>query len=227
MTQETPMTGGRITKGVVRIGDTVRRPPCANAHFVHSVLLHLDKAGADCAPCYLGIDEQGREILTYLPGSVPSDLGCFTDEQCMQAAAVIRRLHSVLSSHPDCPAGLTVCHNDLSPCNFVFNNSIPYAVIDWDAASIGDAQDDLAYAAWMWLDIGNAEQDPAFVLRRLRLFLDAYGLCSRTDFVQRMVGQMQRVGRSVFPTPEQSAAVQRWAQSCILWTNENLTGIRL
>ena len=227
MTQEIPLTGGRITEGVVRVGDTVHRPPCANAGFVHSVLRHLEKNNVNCAPRYFGQDEQGREVLSYMPGSVPADLGIFTDEQCVCAAGIICRLHDALKDHPTCGKGQTVCHNDLSPCNFVFQEGLPCAVIDWDAAAVGDAQDDLAYAAWMWLDIGNPEQDAAEVRRRITLMLDAYGLHDRADFMQRMVSQMRRVGSSVFPTPEQTAAVQNWTQRCIRWAETALGDVRL
>ncbi|MFF1916255.1 hypothetical protein ACFVYE_32640 [Streptomyces sp. NPDC058239] len=38
---EIPLTGGRITKGVVRVGDTVRRPVGPHSPFVHRLLRHL------------------------------------------------------------------------------------------------------------------------------------------------------------------------------------------
>ena len=39
MTVEIPLEGGRITPGVVRVGETVRRPRNPNSEFVHEVLL--------------------------------------------------------------------------------------------------------------------------------------------------------------------------------------------
>ncbi|WP_165504856.1 phosphotransferase [Rhizobium pisi] len=42
-----------------------------------------------------------------------------------------------------------VYHNDLSPCNFVFRQQIPVAIIDFDAASFGRRVYDLGYAAWL------------------------------------------------------------------------------
>ena len=65
MTVEIPLEGGRITPGVVRVGETVRRPRNPNSEFVHEVLLHLESVGFDAAPRFLGIDEQGREILSF------------------------------------------------------------------------------------------------------------------------------------------------------------------
>jgi hypothetical protein len=36
-------------------------------------LRHLERVGFDGAPHVLGIDAQGREVLTYVPGNVPRD----------------------------------------------------------------------------------------------------------------------------------------------------------
>jgi len=160
MNKEIPLTGGLVTQGVVRIGSTIRRPVKPNSAFVRGTLHHLHTKAPGLAPEYLGQDPSGREIFSYLPGLVPADLGFFSDSQCAEAARIIRRLHDGLSTYPGLPDGTTVCHGDLSPCNFVFRpdlSGMPCAVIDWDAAHIGHAHDDLAYALWMWLDIGNDE----------------------------------------------------------------------
>src|SRR5436190_14573950 len=47
---ETPLTGGRITAGVVRVGDTVRRPPKPNASLVRALLGRLEQLGLELAP---------------------------------------------------------------------------------------------------------------------------------------------------------------------------------
>ena len=49
-TEETPLTGGRITVGVVRVGDTVRRPITRDRTHVHDLLLHLEERGFDAVP---------------------------------------------------------------------------------------------------------------------------------------------------------------------------------
>jgi hypothetical protein len=43
--EEIPLPGGRLTPGIVRVGNTVRRPPKGNAAFVHALLLFLRGAG--------------------------------------------------------------------------------------------------------------------------------------------------------------------------------------
>ena len=79
---EEPLKGGRVTPGVVRVGETVRRPQSANGAFVHQVLRHLAAKGRKNTPAFLGTDEKDREILSYLPGEVPDNIGWFSDAAC-------------------------------------------------------------------------------------------------------------------------------------------------
>jgi len=67
---EVPLPGGDVTEGVVRVGDTVRRPVQENSPLVHALLKHLESAGFDGAPRFLGIDARGREVLTFIKGEV-------------------------------------------------------------------------------------------------------------------------------------------------------------
>jgi hypothetical protein len=67
---EIPLGGGNVSGGVVRIGDTVRRPAGPWTPAVHALLGHLHAAGFDGAPRPQGLDELGREVLTFIPGSI-------------------------------------------------------------------------------------------------------------------------------------------------------------
>ncbi|MFC7641804.1 hypothetical protein ACFQX6_13060 [Streptosporangium lutulentum] len=67
---EFALIGGEVTEGVVRVGDTVRRPAGFNAPLVHALLDRLEAAGFAGAPRFLGIDAAGREVLTFIPGEV-------------------------------------------------------------------------------------------------------------------------------------------------------------
>src|SRR6478752_1949254 len=53
---------------VVRSGQTVRRPQRPNSDAIHALLGHLEEAGFDGAPRFLGTDVRGREVLSYIPG---------------------------------------------------------------------------------------------------------------------------------------------------------------
>jgi hypothetical protein len=71
--REIPLAGGRQTPGIVRIDDTVRRTKGPNAPFVHKLLRYLEVVGFDGAPRLLGIDDRGREVLSFVGGEVPHD----------------------------------------------------------------------------------------------------------------------------------------------------------
>ena len=58
---------------VVRIGDTVRRSQTPWSPSVHRLLRHLAAAGYPYSPRFLGIDEQQREVLSFIPGTSGSD----------------------------------------------------------------------------------------------------------------------------------------------------------
>src|SRR5260221_6573384 len=60
---EIPLAGGNMSSGVVRVGDTVRRPAGPWTPAVHALLAHLHAVGFDGAPRPLGVDERGREVL--------------------------------------------------------------------------------------------------------------------------------------------------------------------
>jgi hypothetical protein len=67
---EIPLGGGNVSGGVVRVGDTVRRPAGPWTPALHALLTHLHDVGFRGAPRPLGIDEHGREVLTFIPGPV-------------------------------------------------------------------------------------------------------------------------------------------------------------
>jgi len=88
---EVPLVGGMSTPGVVRVGETVRRPMGANAEYVHDLLLHLERCGFEGAPRYLGVDQQGREILSFIEGFAPPHNGFELTEQAVRAGARLVR----------------------------------------------------------------------------------------------------------------------------------------
>jgi hypothetical protein len=63
------LPGGTLTGGVVRVGDTVRRPAGPWTPAVQALLRHLHDAGFPGGPRPLGLDERGREVLTFVPGT--------------------------------------------------------------------------------------------------------------------------------------------------------------
>ncbi|MEU1283126.1 hypothetical protein [Kitasatospora sp. NPDC005856] len=61
--EEVPLSGGNMSVGVVRVGDTVRRPAGPWTPAVHALLEHLHAVGFRAVPRPLGLDGQGREVL--------------------------------------------------------------------------------------------------------------------------------------------------------------------
>jgi|1185.fasta_scaffold53504_2 Ser/Thr protein kinase RdoA (MazF antagonist) len=203
------------------------RPPALSSDFVHRLLRHLEAAGFDGAPRSLGRDGTGRDVLAWIEGDVPADLSAAHDDAVLAAAArLTRRYHdataALLAAPAAAAAGLeVVCHNDLSPCNFVFRAGVPVAIIDFDAAVPGTRAHDLGYAAWLWLDLGGPDVEASGQRRRLGVFLDSYGpVPDRAEVVAAilhrqdlLVAQGRRVG---------DTALQRWAAGCRAWTRDHL-----
>ena len=195
---EIPLVGGDVNVGenvVVRVGDTVRRPLSDRAEAVHALLLHFEAAGFDGAPRFLGIDDRGREVLTFVEGEpglapVPADDGVLDD-----LGRLLRRMHDAQAGFtlPDdvaWPAHLpvepaadsVVCHNDLFWPNVIFREGRPVALIDWDLAAPAPRLYDVASTANYWVPLRPDDQAAAWGLptaargTRLRLLCDAYGL---------------------------------------------------
>ena len=68
--REIPLGGGNATTAVVRIAATVRKPAGPQTPPVHALLTHLHDVGYRHAPRSLGLDDDGRHVLEYVPGRV-------------------------------------------------------------------------------------------------------------------------------------------------------------
>ncbi|MGW3124378.1 phosphotransferase family protein [Streptomyces sp. NPDC001107] len=181
MDNEVPLFGGRITTGVVRVGNTVRRPATASSPFVAELLDVLRRQGFNGAPRHLGFDMAGREILSYLPGRVPARFQRWTDPQVAAAGFLLRAFHDATRGSHLAGRHPVVCHHDPGPNNTVFADDVPVAFIDFDTAAPGNALEDLGYMAWTWCISSKPDAAPATVqAAQLRILADAYGLDSTT-----------------------------------------------
>jgi Ser/Thr protein kinase RdoA (MazF antagonist) len=181
MSEELPLAGGAMTSGVVRIGDTVRRPPQHATQLMRDLLVHLERVGFDAAPRWLGFDDHGRDVLSWIEGETFSDRSqmhpyigdppvrvTFSDEQVAAAMALLRRYHDTFEDE-------VICHGDFGPWNIVWRHGLPVAVIDFDNVYPGDPADDVAYALRMFVSYGFAEAEPRELVRRTQSALRAYG----------------------------------------------------
>lgn len=165
------LTGGRSRAGVVRTGTTVRRPQTARSPFVHAVLRRLEAAGVEGVPRFLGIDEQDREILTFLDGETGA-VEHWSDALLVELALLTRAIHDALAGTPEAGPAETVCHNDLAPWNTIISGGLLVGFIDFDDAAPGSRADDLAYLLWVFLGLGTGS--PYEQGHRMRLVCDAY-----------------------------------------------------
>ena len=220
MEHETALGGGRSTAGVVRIGDTVRRPVRARAAFVHDLLRHLESRKFDSAPRFLGIDGAGREMLSFIPGEVPQELGGFSDDQVAAAARLLRQLHDATVDSRLRDGREIVRHGDAGPCNCVFVDGMPVAFIDFDTAHAGSRVEDVAYAAWFWTDIGNDELPADEQGRRVADFFRHYGLDSAGAIEAIILAQTALAERT------DSAGVRTWANACRVWVESKRDALR-
>lgn len=203
---EQPFEDGNITT-VVRVGDTVRRTTGPWTPAVHALLRHLEARGFAAAPRALGRDQDGREILSYLPGqTAPSSLqGIESDDVLAAVARLTRRYHDAVADFVapadaawqftvGAPrAGELICHNDIAPWNIVFDGPHPRALIDWDFAAPAPRSWDIAYALWRFVPLyGGAEfGSPAAQARRIKLFCDMYGLADRHGLLDTIERRQQ------------------------------------
>lgn len=194
---EVPLAGGHDSGQVTRIGCAVHRPVRPWTPSVHAVLRHLESVGFTGAPRVIGIDTDGREVLTYIDGLDGRQARCYSDTALSQVAQMIRSLHDGLASFippagchwrpdPRAPKGQLICHNDLSPANTIYRDGAAQAFIDWDFATPSTAVWDLSYAVRTFVPLYGANDcqhmgyEPAQRGDRLRLFCQAYEMDTQT-----------------------------------------------
>jgi hypothetical protein len=194
---------------VVRVGNTVRRPLHPWSATIHELLLHLERVGFPYSPRFLGIDNEGREILTYLDGeSGPAGWAKVVDESGLTAMArLLREYHSAVRGfRPTAEAGWAtgadpvgadelVCHGDFGPWNLVWRGTRPVGILDWDYALPAGPLHDVAYALEYVVPFRDDAEcvrwlrypSPPDRRRRLELFAEAYGLTSTEGLVDEVI----------------------------------------
>ena len=200
---EEPLFGGDVTEGLVRIGDTVRRPRVPESALVEAVLTFLEDTDFDGVPRFLGIDNQGRQALSFVHGQVagrPWPDWVADDERAASVARLVRRLddamqsfgvpeHLVIDSWPELPgmppsiAGPPrfVGHMDVTPENVVFVDGHARALIDFDLARPTDRVGEVCNVLLWWAPLMPfSDREPAVravdAIARAALIVDEYGL---------------------------------------------------
>ena len=214
---EEPLPGTFST--LSKVGNTVRRSTGPWTPAVHALLRHLERVGFNGAPRVLGVDAQGREVLTYIPGNVPRGASpdVATDRALFEVGCLLRRYHEAVSEFSLPPGiewyggadpgpGSVVCHNDLAPRNTVFREGSPVAFVDFDLASPALPAWDVAHLAWQFVPL----TDDAGCMRhgwtsppnrpdRLRVLCDGYGLSEldRSGFAELVTRRLETTASGI------------------------------
>lgn len=193
--EEVPLPGGIANRGlVVRVGNTVRRPQRPTSPATQALLGHLAQVGFDGAPRFLGIDDRGREVLSFVPGHAitwPYPAWALTEAALHSVAALLGRYHQAVASFDPAPyewparppepfRGALVSHNDPNLDNIVFRDERAVALIDFDLASPGSRLWDVAIAARLWSPLRShadiLDDRLGSSLRRFAVFARACGV---------------------------------------------------
>lgn len=181
MTQEFPLSGGHASHGVVRVGETVRKPWTEHSQGVLAYMSALRDRGIDC-PEPLGQDGQGRMMTEFVDGALAMESTPMTDEHLSRVGAMVRAIHDASEGLNADALGLgpaliptdapdLVCHGDLTPWNLITGRR--WVFIDWDGAAASTRVWDLAYSAQAFT-LNDPAADPHLAAARLRAFADSY-----------------------------------------------------
>jgi hypothetical protein len=229
--EEIPLAGGNVSVGVVRVGDTVRRPAGPWTPAVHALLDHLHDAGFHAAPRALGLDERGREVLEFVPGATVwpdrfAEVGPL--DQLARVGRMIREFHDAVSGFTPPPdavwqvvipseddgGGEIIAHHDLAPWNLVTEGGT-WTFIDWDGAGPGSRLWDLAYAVKAFVSLAaHPDGQRPDAAARVRVMADAYGLDESQR--RRLAPMLARRSRAMYDLLAGGHAngIQPWAR---LW----------
>jgi hypothetical protein len=206
---EEPLAGGIRHAQTVRVGNTVRKPAGPWTPTVHALLDHLVERGFP-SPKPLGIDEKGREILSYIEGDAtiwPWPEFIKHEEAIEHVGKTLRRYHDVVADFvppndavwQDCdhqiqqPAEI-ICHGDFGPYNLIWRAERIVGVVDWEWARPAPMMRDLAYAVWMSVPLRTDEDayrmgfdHTPHARERLKALLTGYGFPDRAAVLRAVL----------------------------------------
>ncbi len=133
---------------------------------MQALLAHLEAAGFEGAPRALGLDADGREMVSFLPGETvgntrPWPAWTHSGGALVDVAHWLRRYHAAVADFVP-PAssywregvvwrpGMIVAHNDAAPYNAVWNREGLVGFVDWDMAGPITPELDVAWVAFSW-----------------------------------------------------------------------------
>ena len=210
--KEEKLTGGNVSS-VYRLGYTVRREWKTDSMKIHQLLKHLEDKNFSSAPMFLGMDDKGREILSYIKGEAgnyPLKQYMWSNIVLKEIAKMLRQYHDAVSDFPltdewkpiDYTPGKVevVCHNDFAIYNIIFQDKKPVGIIDFDMAAPGPRIWDIVYTLYTCVPLSRhyhsetgeivrycSATDAIKLKERIQLFFDSYGIEGLNEGVLDMV----------------------------------------
>ncbi|MEJ1968962.1 MAG: aminoglycoside phosphotransferase family protein [Rhizomicrobium sp.] len=255
MDVEEPLFGGLANGRVVRVGDTVRRPADASTPTIQALLAHL-QARDFPAPEPLGLDVQGRESVSWLPGRAsthPWPAALLATDGARRVGALLRRYHDAVADFVPPAAALwrhgaqkmapgeIVLHGDFAPHNLVWTAGLLSGVIDFELARPGLPMEDAVFCAVRVAPLrpDAASRAAGFAAppdrrQRLQAFADGYG-CATDALLDAARGCMHGEEDRILRYGE--AGLEPWAtfrrrgldvqvRAELRWLDENVDALR-
>ncbi|MCA0983240.1 phosphotransferase [Halobacillus yeomjeoni] len=219
---EERLAGGNVSD-VYRVGATVRRELKPESRKVHKLLKHLEYKGFTYAPRYIGIDEKGREILTFIEGKAGNDPNkeyMWSEGNLIEIARMLRRYHDSVSDfhieedwapidHTPQPFEV-LCHNDFAIYNIIFKDEKPVGIIDFDVAGPGPRLWDIAYTLYTCVPLSRvfySESGEAYpykpslharhIKHRVQLFFKSYGVAMKKDYIDMVLLRLEGLTQTI------------------------------
>ncbi|MFC7371606.1 aminoglycoside phosphotransferase family protein [Fictibacillus iocasae] len=219
---EERLAGGNVSS-VYRVENTVRRELKPNSKNVHTLLNHLENNGFHYAPKFLGIDEKGREMLSFIEGEAgtyPLKEYMWSDDVLKDIAAVLRLYHDTVSDFPlnetwkpidHTPEPFEVlCHNDFAIYNMIFKHKMMAGIIDFDVAGPGPRLWDIAYALYTCVPLSRfyytetgdtvfyqSSQHANRIKRRVKLFFESYGEKRNERYLEMVLLRLEGLCKTI------------------------------
>lgn len=200
--------------GVYRRGTTVHRPVGYWTPAVHDLLHYLDGRVAHI-PRVHGLDDQGREVLDFLPGLVLAPDAILNEGRLISLVSWTKTFHSAVADFnhvgpwrsfsmpiPDSSHQVFIGHNDIAPYNSCFSADELRGVFDWDLAGPTTALNELAFIAWNCVPLCRPIE-PSIAAARLELIAQTYG---EVDPVQILLAVPPRIRAMLSGIPIAAAA---------------------
>lgn len=232
---------------IFRRGEFVHRTPQSWTPAVADLLGYLESVGFESSSRHRGYDQEGREILTFVPGDdgPVSWPYLHTDEGLASVARLLRNYHDAIAGYQPPPEtvwadstgspgeGEIMCHGDFAPWNLTWRKGVAVGIFDWDFVRPASPMFDVMYA----MDWAVPFRDDKTVRdfhhfkevpdrgHRVRVFLDAYGA---HDVPGNVAAEVAIVRRQTNATTAALAArgsepQAQWVADGLLNTSEETT----